>query len=184
MRTIVLITPIALLLAGGVAQSADGDRAPATAVPGKALDVVLVPKALGATPPTDRIGRLFEQAHQGAQQAAKELRNPKKLQYGGLATGQLFPLDCAGHSVALDALQRDDMLPAAIVEQRDPFARAQPQHGSDLVGQLAIFEQHIAAVNCVGIHEEAIGDCGNADHQNHQSDAGPYRAPHKLALIL
>ena len=43
--------------------------------PGKALNMVLLPKFLGILP--------FDQAHQGAQEAAKELQNSKPLQFLG-----------------------------------------------------------------------------------------------------
>jgi len=43
--------------------------------PGKALDMVLLPKFLGILP--------FDQAHQGALEAEKELKNSKPLQYLG-----------------------------------------------------------------------------------------------------
>ena len=45
------------------------------AEPGKAVDMVLLPKFLGILP--------FDQAHQGAQEAAKELQNPNALQFLG-----------------------------------------------------------------------------------------------------
>lgn len=53
--------------------------AQATATPGAALDMVFMPKFLS----TDKIGKLFDQAHDGAVQAAKELRNPTPLRYAG-----------------------------------------------------------------------------------------------------
>jgi rhamnose transport system substrate-binding protein len=60
-----------------------GAFAQATATPGKALKMVLLPKWLG----TDRISKLFEQVHQGAEQAAKELQNPSPLQFLGPTPG-------------------------------------------------------------------------------------------------
>ena len=45
------------------------------ATPGKAVKMVLLPKFLGILP--------FDQAHQGAEEAAKELQNPEKLQFLG-----------------------------------------------------------------------------------------------------
>jgi rhamnose transport system substrate-binding protein len=57
--------------------------AQATATPGKALKMVLLPKWLG----TDRISKLFDQVHQGAKEAAKELQNPTSLQFLGSAPG-------------------------------------------------------------------------------------------------
>ena len=80
MRTRILLTAAALLLTGGGVASA---QAPATATPGKALDMVLVPKFLA----TDKIGRLFDQAHDGAEQAARELKNPRPLLYTGPVLG-------------------------------------------------------------------------------------------------
>ena len=47
----------------------------AMAKPGEALDMVLLPKFLGILP--------FDQAHQGAEEAAKELGNPTPLQFLG-----------------------------------------------------------------------------------------------------
>jgi rhamnose transport system substrate-binding protein len=43
--------------------------------PGKSVEMVLLPKFLGILP--------FDQAHKGAEEAAKELKNPKPLQYLG-----------------------------------------------------------------------------------------------------
>jgi rhamnose transport system substrate-binding protein len=56
-----------------------GAFAQATATPGKPVKMVLVPKI--EVP--DRISRVFDQVHDGAEQAAKELRNPSPLQYTG-----------------------------------------------------------------------------------------------------
>ena len=50
-------------------------RAQATVTPGSAVDMVLLPKFLGIA--------VFDQAHNGAEEAAKELQNSKKLQYLG-----------------------------------------------------------------------------------------------------
>src|SRR5262249_3920205 len=60
-----------------------GTFARATASPGKALNMVFVPKFLG----TDRFSKFFEQAHQGAEQAAKELQNPSPLRFLGPTPG-------------------------------------------------------------------------------------------------
>ena len=60
-----------------------GAFAQATATPGKALKMVFVPKFLG----TDRFSKMFEQAHRGAEQAAKELQNPSPLQFLGPTPG-------------------------------------------------------------------------------------------------
>jgi TRAP-type C4-dicarboxylate transport system permease small subunit len=49
--------------------------ASATAEPGKSLNMVLLPKFLGILP--------FDQAHQGAKEAAAELKNPTELQFLG-----------------------------------------------------------------------------------------------------
>jgi len=58
-----------------------------TATPSKALNMVFMPKFLA----TDKIGKLFNQAHNGAEQAAKELRNPTPLQYIGPVLGSGGP---------------------------------------------------------------------------------------------
>ena len=47
----------------------------AAATPGKAVKMVLLPKFLGIVP--------FDQAHQGAEEAAAELKNSEKLQFLG-----------------------------------------------------------------------------------------------------
>ena len=52
-----------------------GAFAQATATPGKALKMVLLPKFLGIVP--------FDQAHKGALEAQKELQNPTELQFLG-----------------------------------------------------------------------------------------------------
>lgn len=52
-----------------------GALAQSTATPGKAVDMVLLPKFLGILP--------FDQARQGAEEAAKELQNPNALQFLG-----------------------------------------------------------------------------------------------------
>lgn len=78
MRCALLMVPIAVLLAGGVgACTQSGAAAPARATPGQAPTMVFVPKFVG----TDRVSKLFEQAHQGAEQAAQELQNPSPLQF-------------------------------------------------------------------------------------------------------
>jgi len=64
----------AFMLAASLTQLARaGDVAVAT--PGKAVSMVLLPKFLGILP--------FDLAHQGAEEAAKELKNPTPLQYLG-----------------------------------------------------------------------------------------------------
>src|SRR5262249_61020969 len=53
--------------------------AQATATPGKPLSMVLVPKWIS----TERVGKLFDEVRDGAEQAARELRNPTPLQFEG-----------------------------------------------------------------------------------------------------
>ncbi len=48
---------------------------PAMATPGQAVKMILLPKFLGILP--------FDQAHQGAQEAAAELENPEELEFLG-----------------------------------------------------------------------------------------------------
>ncbi len=48
---------------------------PIKAVPGKAVDMILLPKFVG--------NKVFEEAHEGAQEAHRELGNPGKLSYVG-----------------------------------------------------------------------------------------------------
>jgi rhamnose transport system substrate-binding protein len=67
-----------LLAAAAVAMAmtvSHGAMAQSMAEPGQGLDMVLLPKFLGILP--------FDQAHQGALEAAKELKNPNELQYLG-----------------------------------------------------------------------------------------------------
>jgi rhamnose transport system substrate-binding protein len=66
-----LLAAAAVALAFSTHQMAFAD----SAVPGKALNMVLLPKFLGILP--------FDQAHAGAEEAAKELNNPTPLQYLG-----------------------------------------------------------------------------------------------------
>ncbi len=63
----------AALLAVGMLSP--GAHAQVKATPGKAENMVLLPKFLGILP--------FDQAHRGAEEAAAELKNPAKLQYLG-----------------------------------------------------------------------------------------------------
>ena len=72
MKKILLATVAAAVLGLLAPHSA---RAQATAEPGKSVDMVLLPKFLGILP--------FDQAHKGAEEAAAELKNGKKLQYLG-----------------------------------------------------------------------------------------------------
>ncbi|MBV8166831.1 MAG: substrate-binding domain-containing protein, partial [Alphaproteobacteria bacterium] len=77
MRTTILMATTALLLAAGAPAFAQ-----TAARPDKAPSIVFVPKALGETyAGPDRISLLFDQAHAGAAQAAKELHSP--LHYTG-----------------------------------------------------------------------------------------------------
>ena len=62
------ITLMSIIPHAGVAQVA-------TVAPGKAQSMVLLPKFLGILP--------FDQAHKGAEEAAKELKNPTPLQFLG-----------------------------------------------------------------------------------------------------
>jgi rhamnose transport system substrate-binding protein len=67
-----LLAGASLLVGVAISQAA---MAQATVEPGKALDMVLLPKFLGILP--------FDQAHQGALEAEKELGNSKPLQFLG-----------------------------------------------------------------------------------------------------
>jgi rhamnose transport system substrate-binding protein len=89
MRTRILTVAAGLLLAsGGVALAQpQGDFPRATATPGKPLSMVFMPKFLA----TDKVGKLFDQAHAGAEAAARELRNPVPLQYTGPNLGSGGP---------------------------------------------------------------------------------------------
>ncbi len=72
MKKLLLATAAAAMLALIVPH---GAKAQSAVTGGKAVDMVLLPKFLGILP--------FDQAHQGAEEAAKELANSKKLQYLG-----------------------------------------------------------------------------------------------------
>ena len=63
-----LLMGAAALAARGPPQHALADDAMAT--PGKAVSMVMLPKFLGILP--------FDQAHKGAEEAAKELKNPTR----------------------------------------------------------------------------------------------------------
>jgi rhamnose transport system substrate-binding protein len=67
-----LLTTAALALLATLSAGASAQVAP---TPGKAVKMVLLPKFLGILP--------FDQAHQGALEAEKELQNPDELQYLG-----------------------------------------------------------------------------------------------------
>ncbi len=66
-----LMGAAALALLAALPQHALAQDAMAT--PGKAVSMVLLPKFLGILP--------FDQAHKGAEEAAKELKNPTPLQF-------------------------------------------------------------------------------------------------------
>jgi rhamnose transport system substrate-binding protein len=66
-----LLAAAAIGLLAGLPQAASA----ADVTPGKDVSMVLLPKFLGILP--------FDQAHQGAEEAAKELQNPSKLQFLG-----------------------------------------------------------------------------------------------------
>ena len=68
-----LLGAAALAMIAAVPQYAMAQDAMAT--PGKAVSMVLLPKFLGILP--------FDQAHKGAEEAAKELQNPTPLQFLG-----------------------------------------------------------------------------------------------------
>ena len=72
MKRILLATAAAAVL-GLLAPH--GAKAQAMIEPGKSVKMVLLPKFLGILP--------FDQAHQGALEAQKELKNPDELQYLG-----------------------------------------------------------------------------------------------------
>ena len=67
-----LLAAASIALLAGLPQVAAAADAPP---PGKELNMVLLPKFLGIA--------VFDQAHQGAEEAAKELQNPAKLQFLG-----------------------------------------------------------------------------------------------------
>ena len=69
----VLLATAAVAVLGILAPHAA--TAQATIAPAKPVDMVLLPKFLGIS--------VFDQAHQGAEEAAKELQNAKNLQYLG-----------------------------------------------------------------------------------------------------
>ena len=100
MRATVWMTLMALLLASGgvvLAQSAQDAATPATATPAKAVDMVFMPKFLGAAfHGHNSVSDLFEQAHRGAEQAAHDLRNPRPLQYTGPTVGGEAPTQIEG----------------------------------------------------------------------------------------
>lgn len=93
-------------------------QAQAMAAPGKAVDMVLLPKFLGILP--------FDQAHKGAEEAAAELKNAKKLQYLGptpenSVAGQIEIVTNAGTqgvgAIMLSNNSGDQIVPAAKAAQ-------------------------------------------------------------------
>jgi rhamnose transport system substrate-binding protein len=82
-----LLGAMAVTAALAITALPTGATAQATATPGKALKMVLVPKWLG----NDRISKLFDQVREGAEQAARELQNPVPLQFEGPAPGHSVP---------------------------------------------------------------------------------------------
>jgi rhamnose transport system substrate-binding protein len=69
----ILLATVAAAMLGVLAPHGAG--AQTMVAPGKPVDMVLLPKFLGILP--------FDQAHKGAEEAAAELKNAKKLQYLG-----------------------------------------------------------------------------------------------------
>ena len=70
-----LIGAAGLAMVAALPQYAVAGDAVAVATPGKAESMVLLPKFLGILP--------FDLAHKGAEEAAKELKNPTPLQFLG-----------------------------------------------------------------------------------------------------
>src|SRR5262249_44875583 len=118
--------------------------APAPATPGKALTMVLVPKFLGEHAPADKISRLFDQAHEGAEQAARDLRNPTSLQFPGWngATQLESVTRAAAHGV--DAIMISNNSGDAIV----PAIKAAHDKGIKVVG----WDTPIPATDAVDVH--------------------------------
>ena len=105
MRITILAAALALLLAGGGASARAGQGAPATATPGRALDMVLVPTFWGTDASAKqlmagRFGKPFDPTRDGAEQAATELRDPTPLRY------VLSPGGAAQIAVVTDATAR------------------------------------------------------------------------------
>lgn len=73
MKKFVILFALALLMLSAVAASAQ--ETPAEAEPGQSVKMLLLPKFLGILP--------FDQAHQGAEEAAAELENPEPLIFDG-----------------------------------------------------------------------------------------------------
>jgi rhamnose transport system substrate-binding protein len=90
----------------------------AMATPGKAVSMVLLPKFLGIVP--------FDQAHKGAEEAAKELKNPEALQFLGptpqnSVAGQIEIVTNATtqgvHAIMISNNSGDQIAPAAKAAQ-------------------------------------------------------------------
>src|SRR3954451_4439481 len=91
---------------------------PVAATPGQAVKMMLLPKVLGILP--------FDQAHQGAEEAAKELSNPTPLDFVGptaenSVAGQIDFVTNAptgGYNVVmLSNNSGDQIVPAAVAAQ-------------------------------------------------------------------
>ena len=61
-----------------------GAFAQATATPGQAVKIALVPKFLG----TDGISKLFDQTHEGAEQRPRSCRTPARCSSSGRPPGE------------------------------------------------------------------------------------------------
>src|SRR4030067_3817812 len=95
------------------------------ATPGQALKMVLLPKFLG--------NAVFDQAHEGAKEAAAELQNPEEVQFLGptpenSVTGQI-EIVTNSTTQGVDAI----MLSNNASEQSAPAAQAARDAGSNLV---------------------------------------------------
>jgi rhamnose transport system substrate-binding protein len=120
MKSILLATAaLALLALPSAAWSADGK-----ATPGKSLKMVLLPKFTG--------NAVFDQAHLGALEAAKELKNPTELQFlappASNATGQIDIVTNAT-TQGVDAI----MLSNNIGDQIGPAVKAAHDKGIKVV---------------------------------------------------
>ena len=115
MRAGRVLGALAALLLSGAAAYAD----PVTLAPGKAADMVLLPKFLGIL--------VFDQANQGAQEAHKELKNPGKLLFEGptpenSVAGQIEMMTNAGtqgqKAVMVSNNAGDQLAPSAEAAQK------------------------------------------------------------------
>ena len=82
-----LLVTMAMMAALAILALPTGAAAQATATPGKALKMVLVPKWLGS----DRFSKMYDQVREGEEEAARELQNPVPLQFEGPAPGHSVP---------------------------------------------------------------------------------------------